>query len=170
VLGGYFAPGDRLLALGAGKEVILRLAQKRGWEPARRDGTDDTALPPRPALRWATEHDRIACIVTFLDGAASPADAVNELERARSLLDREGLLVVAAGPGVVSRAPSVAAAGAYVLTPQSVHALLKRAGFEMVEWIAAEPAARFARLRSRDSPGADMVVARLANAVMPSPI
>jgi hypothetical protein len=171
VLGGYFAPGDRLLALGAGKEVILRLAQKQGWEPARGDGMDDAALRPRPALRRATEHDRIACIVTFLDGAGSPADAVDELERAKSLLDREGLLVIAAGPGVVSRAPRVAAAGTYVLTPQSIHSLSKRAGFEMVEWIAAEPAARFARLRSRrDSPGADMAVARLAKAVVPSPI
>jgi hypothetical protein len=171
LLGGYFAPSGRLLALGAGKEVILRLAQKRGWEPAPRDGTDDAALPPRPALRRATEHDRIACIVTFLDGAGSPADAVNELERARSLLDREGLLVVAAGWGVVSRAPRVAAAGTYVVTPQSIHALLKRTGFEMVEWIPAEPAAPFGRLRSRrDSPGAEMAVARLAKAVVPSPI
>jgi hypothetical protein len=170
VLGGYFAPGDRLLALGAGKEVILRLAQKRGWEPARGDGTDDAALPPRPALRWASEPDRIACVVAFLDGTGSPADAMDELEHAKSLLDREGLLVMAAGPGVVSRAPSVAAAGRFVLTPQSIHALLKRTGFEMVEWIPAEPAAPFARLRSRrDSPGADMAVARLARAVVPSP-
>jgi Glycosyl transferase family 2 len=170
VLGGYFAPGDRLLALGAGKEVVGRIAEKRGWEPARGDSTADAALPPRPALRRPTEHDRIACIVTFLDGAGSPADAVDELERAQSLLDREGLLVMAAGRGVVSRAPSVAAAGTYVLTPQSIHSMLMRAGFEMVEWIPTEPTARFARLRSRrDSPGADMAVARLAKAAVPSP-
>ena len=156
VVGGYFAPGDRLLALGAGKELVGDLAQKRGWETIRGDRADDAALPPRPALRWASEHDRIACIVTVLDGTGSPADAVDELERAKLLLDREGLLVMA------SLAPGVAAAGTYV-------ALLKRTGFEMVEWIPAEPAARFARLRSRrDSPGADMAVARLAKAVVPS--
>jgi len=170
VVGGYFAPGDRLLALGAGKEVVSRLAQRRGWETARGDRADDVALPPRSALRRATEHDRIACIVTFLDGTGSLADAADELERSKSLLDPEGLLVTAAGPGVVSRAPRAPAAGTYVLTPQSIHSLLKRAGFEMVEWIPAEPAARFARLRSRrDSAVADMAVARLAKAFVPSP-
>jgi Glycosyl transferase family 2 len=139
VAGGYFAPGDRLLALGAGKELVSGLAQKRGWE------TNDAALPPRPALRRASEHDRIACIVTVLDGTGSPADAVDELERAKPLLDREGLLVLA------TLAPGVAAAG-----------LLKRAGFELVEWIPAEPAAPLARLRPRhDSPGADIAVARI---------
>jgi hypothetical protein len=157
VVGGYFVPGDRLLALGAGKELIGGLAEKRGWELVRGDGTDDVALPPRPGLRWASEHDRVACIVAFFDGAGSPADAVDELERARSLLDREGLLVMATGRGT------------YGLTPQSVHAVLKRTGFEMVEWIPAEPAARFARLRSRrDPPGADIAVARLAKAAVPS--
>jgi hypothetical protein len=170
VLGAYFTPGDRLLVLGAGKEVILQLARERGWEPARGDGTADAALPSGPVLRRASEHDRIACIVTFLDGTGSPADAIDALERGKLLLDREGLLVIAAGPGVVSRVPSVAAAGTFVLTPQSIHALLTRTGFEMVEWIPAEPAAPFARLWSRrDSSGADMAVARLAKAVVPSP-
>jgi Glycosyl transferase family 2 len=147
VAGGYFAPGDRLLALGAGKELVSDLAQKRGWDTTR----GDVALPPRPALRRASEHDRIACIVTVLDGAGTPADAVDELGHARSLLDPEGLLVLA------------------TLTPQSIHAVLKRAGFEMVEWVPAEPAAPLARLRSRrDSPGADIAVARLAKTVAPS--
>jgi Glycosyl transferase family 2 len=153
VVGGYFVPGDRLLALGAGKELVADLAQKRGWEPVRADGTDDAALPPRPGLRRASEHDRIACIVAFLDGAGAPADAADELERARSLLDREGLLVIAT----------------YGLAPQPIQALVKRMGFELVEWIPAEPAARLPRLRSRpDSPGADMAVARVAKTVMPS--
>ena len=76
---------------------------------------------------------------------------------------------MAAGPGVVSRAPRVPAVGRYALTAESIHALLNRVGFEMVEWIPAEPAAPFARLRRRrDSPGADMAVARLAKAVVPS--
>ena|GEM_PF-180805 len=169
VAGGYFAPGDRLLALGAGKELVGRLAQKRGWKTVRGDGTDGAALPSRPAMRWASDHDRIACIVTFLDGAGSVAGAVDELRRAKALLDREGLLVVASGRGVASRARRVSAAGTYALTPQAIHALLRRAGFELVEWIPAEPTARFARLRSRrDSPGVDMAVARLAKVAVPS--
>jgi Glycosyl transferase family 2 len=169
VVGAYYAPGDRLLALGAGKEVVGRLAQKRGWDTLRRGGTDGDALPPRPAPRWASDHDRIACVVAFLDGAGSLAGAVDEVDRAKALLDREGLLVLATGRGVVSRAPRVGAAGTYALTPQAIHALLKRAGFELVEWIPAEPASRLARLRSgRDSPGADLAVARLAKAVVPS--
>jgi hypothetical protein len=161
VLGGYFAPGDRLLALGAGKELLGGLAEKRGWETTR----GDAPLPPRPAVRRASDHDRIACVVLFLDGAGSPSDAVDELERAKSLLDPEGLLVFA------TRVPRMAAAGTYVLTPQSIHSLLKRAGFELVEWIPAEPAARLARLwAQRDSTGADMAVARLAKTVVPSPL
>jgi hypothetical protein len=169
VVVGYFTPGDRLRALGAGKELVGGLAQNHGWEVLRGDGTDDAALPPRSALRRGSEYDRIACIVMFLDGAGSPADAVDELDRAKSLLDHEGLLVMAAGPGVVSRAPRTVAAGTYVLTPQSIHALLSRAGFEMVEWIPAERAGPFGRLRSRrDAPGADIAVARLAKAVVPS--
>jgi hypothetical protein len=170
VVGGYFAPGARLLALGTGKDVIHRLAQKRGWEPAPANDRDDAALPSRPALRWASEHERISCIVTYLDGKGSPADAMDEVERAKSLLDREGLLVMAAGPDVVSRTPPVAAAQTFVLTPQSIQALLKRTAFEMVEWIPAQPAAPFGRLRSRrDSHGANMAVARLAKTVVPSP-
>ena len=140
--GGYFVPGDRLLALGVGKELVSDLAQQRGWETTR----DDAALPPRPALRRASEHARIACIVMVLDGSGS----VDELERAKSQLDREGLLVLA------GLAPGVASAD-----------LLKRAGFELVEWIPAEPTAPLARLRSRgESPGADIAVARLAKAVV----
>jgi hypothetical protein len=167
--GGYFAPGDRLLALGLGKELFGRLAQERGWEAVRADGSDYAALPPRPALRSASEHGRIACVVTFLGGAGSLSDTVVELEHARSLLDPEGLLILAAGTGVVSRTPRVVAAGTFALTPQSFHALLNRAGFEMIDWIPAESAGSFARLRSRrDSAGADMAVARLAKAVVPS--
>jgi Glycosyl transferase family 2 len=149
VAGGYFAPGERLLALGAGKELVSDLAQQRGWDTTR----DDAALPPRPALRRASEHDRIACIVAVLDGSGSSAAVVEELEHAKSQLDREGLLVLA------GLAPGVAAAD-----------LLKRAGFELVEWIPAEPAepaVPLARLRSRrESPGADIAVARLAKAVV----
>lgn len=153
VAGGYFVPGDRLLALGAGKELVSDLAQKRGWETIRGGRADDAALPPRPGLRRASEHDRIACIVAVLDGTGSPADAGDELERLRSLLDREGLLVMATSG----------------LTPQSIQALVKRMGFELVEWIPAEPAARLPRLRSQpDSPGADMAVARVAKTVVPS--
>jgi hypothetical protein len=168
VMGSYFAPGDRLLALGAGKELVSELAQTRGWETIQGDGTKDATLPPRPALPWG-DHNRAACAVKFLDGVAPLADVLDELRRGRSLLDPEGLLVIAMGTGVVSRAPRVVADGRYALTPRSVDAVLNRAGFEMVEWVPAGPVARFARLRSRrERPGTDMAVARLAKAVMPS--
>jgi hypothetical protein len=168
MVGGYFTPGDRLLALGAGKELLGGLAQKRGWETIEGDSTGEELLPPRPALRRASEHDRIACVVIFLDGAGSLSEAIDELRRARSLLDPEGLLLMAARAGVVSRAPRAVSAGMYALTPRSIHAFLNRAGFDMVEWIPTEPVSPFARLWSRrDPPGADMAVARLAKSVVP---
>jgi hypothetical protein len=165
-LGAYFAPGDRRLALGLGEDLVGRLARQRGWETIRADGTDDPTLSPRQALRWTSgrEHDRIAGAVMFLDCAGSLPDAIGELRRARSVLHPEGLLVVATPTRAISQSPGMVASGLrYALTPQSIHAMLNRTGFEMVEWIPAEPLARFARHRSRrESPGTEIVVARPA--------
>jgi Glycosyl transferase family 2 len=170
VVGGYFTPGDRLLALGAGKELVSGLAQTRGWETIPGDRTEDATLPRRPALRWAGEQNRAACVVTFLDGVRPLPEALDELGSARSLLDPEGLLVMAVEARVVSDTPRTVPADTYALTPRSIRALLERAGFAMVEWIPAEPAVRFGRLRPRrDTTCANMAVARLAKAAVPSP-
>jgi hypothetical protein len=172
-VGAYFVPGDRLLALGPGRELVSTLAHKRGWETIRVDGTEDAALRRRQTLRWTSgrEHDQLAHAVTFVDCVGSLPDAIEELRHARSVLNPDGLLVIATRAGAVSRSSREVPAGMrYALTPQSIHEVLNRAGFEMVEWIAAELPPLFARLRSRrDLPGADMTVARPRKTAVPFP-
>jgi hypothetical protein len=153
----YFTPGNRLLASADGGGVLATLALERGWEPVAADGTNHRPhwSPAYPV--GGVDHDEVAVAVMLLDGARPLSDAASELRRTRSVLHSEGLLVVA------TEAADVDASGPsqYRLTPRSVHALLGRAGFELIEWIAAPSRARFRR-SAADAPAGAIAVARAA--------
>jgi hypothetical protein len=165
VVGAYFAPGDRLLALGPANQIVNALAHERGWRTIEAEGKDQ-AMPDVQGLPWIgrRDHDHLASAVTLLDCDGSLPDALDDLRRARSALDPEGLLVVATRTGAVSRRSGLPGTASYVLTPRSIQALLTRSGFRSVDWVSSEPGA-FGRLRSaRDSTVGAIAVARPTSA------
>jgi hypothetical protein len=165
LVGAYFAPGGGLLALGPANEIVNAVARQRGWRTIEAEGKD-AAMPDVQALPWIgrRDHDHLASAVTLLDYDGSLPDALDDLRRARSALDPEGLLVVATRTGAVSRRSSLPGTASYVLTPRSIQALLTRTGFRCVDWISTEPGAPFARLRAaRDSTVGAIAVARPAS-------
>jgi Glycosyl transferase family 2 len=134
-LGAYYTPGNRLLVLRHEQNgVVVALARERGWTALDEDpsGPRDNA-----SARWPSERrdTAIADAIVFRDDDASLPDGLADLERAKSLLHLEGLLVVATWIGSSRRVGFHETR--YVLTRDSVRAVLTRAGFEVVEWIAS---------------------------------
>ena len=136
VLGAYYTPSNRLLVLGHDQNgVVVALARERGWTTLDADpsGPHDNA-----SARWPSERSdtAIADAIVFRDDDASLPDVLADLELAKSSLHLEGLLVVATGIGSSPRG-GLDFETRYVLTRDSVRAVLTRAGFEVVEWIAS---------------------------------
>jgi hypothetical protein len=161
VLGAYYAPGNRLLVLGHDEDgAAAARARERGWTtvdadlPRPRDGT---------SARWPSERrdTAIADAIVFRDDDASLPDALAGLARAKSSLHLEGLLVVA------TRICSSPEGGGdletrYLLTRDSVRAVLTRAGFEIVEWVAS-PSHLLVGAFGRAAARGEVVVARPAH-------
>ena len=118
--GDYFVPGDRLLAAGAERELVVELAGERGWQAVPVEG-ESTGVEQHPAQTRAREWQSAIDAIAFVDSMGALPDAIEELRRLRTLLRPEGLLVVA-----TSTAPGGV---------ESVRTVLTRAGFAMVEWI-----------------------------------
>ena len=161
VLGAYYAPGDRLLVLGHDEDgAAVALGRERGWT------TVDSDLPrprDRASGRWPSERrdTAIADAIVFGDDDASLPDALADLARAKSLVHLEGLLVVA------TRICSSPEGGGdfetrYLLTRDSVRAVLTRAGFEIVEWFTSPRHPLVGRL-GRAAARGEVVVARPAH-------
>jgi hypothetical protein len=132
-LGAYYAPGNRLLVLSHDENSMeIPRARDRGWTIVN---ADPSSSPGSEAgLAWPSERRTaaIADAIVFRDDHASLPDARTDLEHARSLIDLEGLLVVATWIG-----DRLGFGMRYGLSRDSVHAVLTRAGFEVVEWIAS---------------------------------
>jgi Glycosyl transferase family 2 len=134
-LGAYYAPGNRLLVLGHDEDgAAVTLARERGW------ATVDVDLPlrDRTPARWPSERTEtaIADAIVFRDDHASLPDAFADLVRAKSSLHLEGLLIVATRT-CLSPESGGAFDTRYLLTRDSVRAVLTRAGFEIVEWVGS---------------------------------
>jgi len=151
-LGAYYTPGNRLLVLGHDDDrATLALARERGWT------TVDADLP------GSGERDiAIADAILFRDSDASLPDALADLVRARSSLHLEGLLVVATR---ICLSPEVGGdlEARYLLTRDSVRAVLTRAGFETVESLAAPPHPVLDGAFGREAARGEVVVARPAH-------
>jgi Glycosyl transferase family 2 len=132
-LGAYYAPGNRLLVLGHGENSIdTPLARDRGWAVVDADPADHPRGETAPAWPSGRRTAAVADAIVFRDGLASLPDVWTDLERARGLIHPEGLLVVATWLGDRRRFDT-----SYVLTRDSVYAVLTRAAFEVVEWITS---------------------------------
>jgi hypothetical protein len=134
--GDYFVPGDRLLAAGAERELVVELAGERGWQPVPIEG-GSKGVDQNPAHTRGREWQSVVDAIAFVDPIGELSDAIEELRRLRTLLRAEGLLVVATPttPRGVSLRRSVSVGAKCTLTLESVRAVLTTAGFEMVEWI-----------------------------------
>jgi hypothetical protein len=158
-LGAYYAPSNRLLVLGHEQHGIVALARERGWTTLDADpsGPRDNA-----SARWPSERrdTALADAIVFRDDDASFPDALADLERAKSLLHLEGLLVASTLIGS-SLHGGLNFEPRYVLTRDSVRAVLTRAGFEVVEWIAS-PRRRLVGTLERAA-AREVVVARPAH-------
>jgi hypothetical protein len=132
-----------------------RLARKRGWRTIEAGGDDPLGARVHPQ-RWIGGRDQahVASVMALLDASGSLPDYADDLERARSALHPEGLLVVATRTAATPATPHVHGNMRYALTPRSVRTLLNRAGFQLIEWLTIDSSAPFDRLRA---PRASMV-------------
>jgi 2-polyprenyl-3-methyl-5-hydroxy-6-metoxy-1,4-benzoquinol methylase len=150
VMGGYLVRGDRLLEIGANVGLFLDTARRAGWsargiEPSRwavetgheRFGVDLEQMP----LEQLADPPRSADAVVLLDVLEHVIDPLEALRRLRPLLDDEGLLALSTVnlAGLHGRLrgekwPWLIRPHLHYFTPATLDALLREAGFRMVEW------------------------------------
>ena len=150
VMGGYRVRGDRLLEVGSNVGLFLDTAAKAGWrargiEPSRwavdagrsRFGVE----LEQKALEDLYEPPGSADAIVLLDVLEHLVDPLDALRRLRTLLDDEGLLTLStinlAGLHARLRGerwPWLIRPHLHYFTPATVEALLRSAGYRMVEW------------------------------------
>jgi 2-polyprenyl-3-methyl-5-hydroxy-6-metoxy-1,4-benzoquinol methylase len=150
VMRGYFVPGDCLLEIGSNVGLFLDAARTSGWRPR--------GIEPS---KWAVEVGRARFHVDLeqkaleaLDEAHGSADAIvlldvlehivnplDALRQLRPVVDDEGILVLStinfAGLHARLRGekwPWLIRPHLHYFTPATLEALLRDAGFRMVEW------------------------------------
>ena len=149
-MGGYLVRGDRLLEIGSNVGLFLDTARKAGWsargiEPSKwavetgreRFGVD---LEQKP-LEELEDPQGSADAVVLLDVLEHFIDPLDALRRLRPLLDDEGVLALSTVnlTGLHGRLrgekwPWLIRPHLHYFTPASLDALLREAGFRMVEW------------------------------------
>jgi hypothetical protein len=128
-LADYYVAGNRVLVFARDEQDVLGgLARQRGWVTTSTDA-NGSEHEERGTIRWPSERrdDSVADAILFLDTDASLPDRIETLRRARSLVQLEGLLIVAT--------PIDVSSVKYTLTRASVHAVLARSGFDVIEWV-----------------------------------
>jgi len=147
---GYVTPGRSLLEIGSNVGLFLDVAVKRGWdavgyEPSRwavgqgkkrfgvnlRQGTIETLEEP----------DGSADTIVMLDVLEHLNDPLEGLKRLRTMINEEGLLILSTVDATSLHArlrgerwPWFIRSHLWYFTPQTLDALLKTAGFKMIEW------------------------------------
>jgi 2-polyprenyl-3-methyl-5-hydroxy-6-metoxy-1,4-benzoquinol methylase len=149
-LEGYLLPGRRLLEVGSNAGLFLAVAGEAGWE----------AKGVEPS-RWAVETGRRTFGVDLVQGTAETleadpgsrdavvmldvlehlADPLGTLGRLREIVHPEGILALStvnvAGLHARLRGgswPWFIRPHLHYFTPETLDAMLRRAGFELVEW------------------------------------
>jgi 2-polyprenyl-3-methyl-5-hydroxy-6-metoxy-1,4-benzoquinol methylase len=150
VMGGYLIRGNRLLEIGANVGLFLDAAARAGWsargiEPSKwavetgreRFGVD---LEQKPIEQLA-DPPGSADAVVLLDVLEHVVDPLSALRRLRRVLDDEGLLTLSTVnlAGLHGRLrgekwPWLIRPHLHYFTPATLDALLREAGFRMVEW------------------------------------
>ena len=151
VLGGYLVRGNRLLEVGSNVGLFLddgpgrRLGRARGIEPSKwavetgreRFGVDLVQKP----LEELDDPPGSADAIVLLDVLEHFIDPLDALRRLRPLLDDEGVLALSTinlaglhGRLRGEKWPWLIRPHLHYFTPATLDALLREAGFTMVEW------------------------------------
>ncbi len=148
-MGAYVMPGNRLLEVGSNVGLFLDVASKRGWqargvEPsgwAARLGRERFGVDLQQGTLESLEQKPDADAIVMLDVLEHLVDPLESLRRLRTMVGEEGLLALSTVnlSGVHARArggswPWFIRPHLHYFTPETLDAMLARAGFDMVEW------------------------------------
>jgi glycosyltransferase involved in cell wall biosynthesis/2-polyprenyl-3-methyl-5-hydroxy-6-metoxy-1,4-benzoquinol methylase len=149
-MSGYVVPGRRLLEIGANMGLFLSVASSAGWkargiepsrwaveEGVRRFGVDLT----QGTIEGMTDQGKSADVLVMLDVLEHLVDPLEGLRSLRNVIEDEGLLVLSTVnlAGLHARArrerwPWFIRSHLHYFGPETLQAMLARAGFRMVEW------------------------------------
>ena len=149
-LDGYVTPGRRLLEVGANMGLFLSVASNAGWqargiEPSRwavdqgrsRFGVDLN----QGTIEGLADEGKTADVVVMLDVLEHLVDPLEGLRKVRETMQDEGLLVLSTVnvSGLHARVrgerwPWFIRSHLHYFTPETLQAMLTRAGFKMIEW------------------------------------
>jgi 2-polyprenyl-3-methyl-5-hydroxy-6-metoxy-1,4-benzoquinol methylase len=146
---GYVMPGKRLLEVGSNVGLFLDVAGRDGWEArgiepskwAVERGRERFGVDLRQGTLEDLEGDSPADAVVMLDVLEHLVDPLGSLRRLRTLVEKEGLLVLSTVDlaGVHSRVrkgswPWFIRPHLHYFTPETLDAMLAEAGFDLVEF------------------------------------
>lgn len=149
-MAGHPVRGRRLLEIGANVGLFLSVAQDQGWEArgvepsawAVRHGRERFGVDLRQGtIESLDEPDGSADVVAMFDVLEHLVDPVSALKALRPLLDDEGLLILSTvnAAGLHARVrkgdwPWFIRSHLFYFTPRTLEAVLREAGFDLVEW------------------------------------
>jgi 2-polyprenyl-3-methyl-5-hydroxy-6-metoxy-1,4-benzoquinol methylase len=149
-MGAYASRGRRLLEVGANVGLFLAVARDRGWdvrgiEPSKwavEQGVERFGVPlRRSTVEELNEPAGSADVLVMLDVLEHLVDPLDALRRLRSVLDDEGLLVLSTvnvsglhGRLRGERWPWFIRSHLHYFTPETLCAMLARAGYRTVGW------------------------------------
>jgi 2-polyprenyl-3-methyl-5-hydroxy-6-metoxy-1,4-benzoquinol methylase len=149
-IGGHPVRGRRLLEIGANVGLFLSVAEKHGWEArgvepsawAVEQGRERFGVNLRQGIiETLDEPEAGADVVAMFDVLEHLVDPLAALRTLRPLLDDEGLLVLSTvnTAGLHGRLrkgawPWFIRSHLFYFTPETLDAMLREAGFKMVEW------------------------------------
>jgi len=149
-MAGHPVRGRRLLEIGANVGLFLSVAEEHGWEARGVEPSSWAVEEGRRRfgvnLRQGTiesldEPESGADVVAMFDVLEHLVDPVAALKALRPLLDDEGLLVLSTvnAAGLHARVrkgswPWFIRSHLFYFTPSTLDAMLRAAGFHMVEW------------------------------------
>jgi 2-polyprenyl-3-methyl-5-hydroxy-6-metoxy-1,4-benzoquinol methylase len=150
VMSGYAVRGDRLLEVGSNVGLFLDTARKRGWQARGIEPSKWAVDVGRERFGVELEQKALedldappgsADAVVMLDVLEHVVDPVEALRKLRPVLDDEGLLVLSTVnlAGIHARLrgekwPWFIRPHLHYFTPETLNAILRDAGFRMVEW------------------------------------
>jgi 2-polyprenyl-3-methyl-5-hydroxy-6-metoxy-1,4-benzoquinol methylase len=150
VMSGYVVRGDRLLEVGSNVGLFLDTARTRGWHARGIEPSKWAVQVGRERFQVELEQQVLeqldlppasADAVVLLDVLEHLQDPLDALKRLRPLVDGEGVLILStvnfAGLHARLRGenwPWLIRPHLHYFTPPTLRALLRNAGFRVVEW------------------------------------
>jgi 2-polyprenyl-3-methyl-5-hydroxy-6-metoxy-1,4-benzoquinol methylase len=149
-MGDYHMSGNRLLEVGSNMGLFLHVAAHRGWdvhgiEPSKwavEQGVERYGVKlKRGTVEELDEAPRSADAIVMLDVLEHLADPLDALKRLRPVLADEGVLVLSTVnlSGLHAKLrdgdwPWFIRSHLYYFSEETLHAMLVKAGYRMVEW------------------------------------